>query len=93
MRLRGDENQLYEFNLSKLGIKFYYSFPEHLVILINFLLLISRFNDSLPCPSFAKCISAMWSARGVSMAVEKLSLWRKNGEQDAEQKSRVRSLR
>ena len=72
MRLRGDENQLYEFNLSELGIKFYYSFPEHLVILINFLLLISRFNDSFPCPSFANCVRAIWLAKGVSMAVEKL---------------------
>lgn len=74
MRLRGDENQLYEFNLSKLGIKFYYSFPEHLVILINFLLLISRFNVSLPCPSFAKCVRAIWLARGLHGCWEALTV-------------------
>ena len=88
MRLRCDENQLYEFNLPKLGIKFHYSFPEHLVILINFLLRISEFNDSLPCPSFAKCVRVVLSARGVSMAVKKVWLWEKSQEQGAEQERR-----
>lgn len=85
MRLRCDENQLYEFNLPKLRIKFYYSFPEHLVILINFLLLISGFNDSFSCPSSAKCVTEELLAWGVSMAVQKLWLWEKKWEQCAEQ--------
>jgi hypothetical protein len=72
--------------LPKLEVKFYYSFPEHLVILINFLLLISGFNDSLPHPSFAKCVSMALLARGVSMAIKKLWLWIKKQKQCAEQK-------
>lgn len=70
---------------TKLGVKFYYPVSEHLVILINFLLLIRVYNDSFLFPALAKYVRLVLLARDVSMAIKKIWLWIKEQKQCANQ--------